>query len=178
MRVPNKTWSASLLFCLLFVSCSPTSGIVRKGEVLIKDVPFYPQEDFQCGPASLAEVLNYLGLGLTPEEIAREIFSTSAGGTLTIDMSHYAERKGYIAVEYSGGIDDLREKIEAGYPLIIMVDKGFSVWQRNHFMVVAGYNDDGFIVNSGRNEHEFIGSDKLTRVWSKTGFWSLAIKKK
>lgn len=115
--------------------------------MVLGNIPFHPQEDYRCGPASLAGILNYQGLAISPEEIAHELFSKSAGGTLTIDIALYPQRKGFFALSYSGRLRDLKEKIDSGYPLIVMVDYGFSVWQVNHFMVVVGYNNDGVIVN-------------------------------
>ncbi len=164
--------------CLMLYACASAPPSTHQREVVIENVPFYPQKDYQCGPASLAGVFNYLGLRITPEAIAKDIFSRSAGGTLTIDMVLYAREKGFSAVDYSGGIRDLREKIDAGSPVIVMVDYGFSVWQKNHFMVVVGYDDDGVVVNSGREKGEFVRNDSFLKTWKRTGFWSLWIKKK
>jgi ABC-type bacteriocin/lantibiotic exporter with double-glycine peptidase domain len=164
-------------FVALF-ACASAPQAVYHGDVIIGNVPFYSQEDHQCGPASLSGVLNYQGLGISPEEIARDLFSKSAGGTLTLDMALYPKRKGFSSLSYSGSVRDLREKIDSGYPLIVMVDYGFSVWQVNHFMVVVGYNNDGVIVNSGKKEHEFIENDTFLRNWRKTDFWALLVKKK
>jgi hypothetical protein len=47
---------------------------------LIQNVPFYPQEAFQCGPASLAGVLNYWGLPVSPEVIAVKLYSPQPRG--------------------------------------------------------------------------------------------------
>jgi ABC-type bacteriocin/lantibiotic exporter with double-glycine peptidase domain len=150
----------------------------RGNEVVIRNVPFYPQKAYQCGPASLAAVFNYLGFSTTPEAIARDIFSRSAEGTLTIDMLLYAQEKGFSATDYSGSMKDLREKIRAGSPLIVMVDYGYSVWQRNHFMVVVGYAENGVVVNSGREKGEFIGNESFLKTWKRTAYWSLWIRKK
>ncbi len=166
------------LFCIVLCSCASAPPDSHNGGVVLEKVPFYPQEDHQCGPASLAGVLNYQGLGISPEEIASDLFSKSAGGTLTIDMALYPQRKGFFSLSYSGSMSDLREKIDSGYPLIVMVDYGFSVWQKNHFMVVVGYNNDGVIANSGRKEHEFIENDSFLKIWRKADLWTLLVKKK
>jgi len=34
--------------------------------VELTEVPFFPQEDYQCGPAALATVLNVTGVTITP----------------------------------------------------------------------------------------------------------------
>jgi ABC-type bacteriocin/lantibiotic exporter with double-glycine peptidase domain len=164
--------------CLLLSACATARPRAHEGGKVIAGVPFYPQEDYQCGPASLAGVLNYLGLETAPDKIAQDIFSKSAGGTLTIDMVLYAQEKGFSAMDYSGSIKDLRDNINAGSPVIVMVDNGFWVWQKNHFMVVVGYNDNGIVANSGGNERQFIANDRFLHIWGRTGFWSLLIKKK
>jgi hypothetical protein len=164
---------------LLPWACASAPQVSRQGDVVLEKVPFYPQEDYQCGPASLAAVLNYQGmLNISPGEIAHDIFSKSARGTLNIDMVLYAQKKGLFVRDYSGSLKDLREKIDAGYPLVVMVDYGFSVWQVNHFMAVVGYDKDVVIVNSGNKEHEVIGNDAFLKAWRRTNFWTLLIKKK
>jgi ABC-type bacteriocin/lantibiotic exporter with double-glycine peptidase domain len=164
--------------CVALSVCASAPPAVHNGDVIIGNVPFHPQEDHQCGPASLAGVLNYQGLVISPQEIAHDLFSKSAGGTLTIDMALYPQRKGFFALSYSGSLMDLRGKIDSGYPLIVLVDYGFSVWQVNHFMVVVGYNNDGVIVNSGKKEHEFIENNAFLRACRRTDFWTLLVKKK
>ena len=164
--------------CIILCACASAPRAAHTGEVILGNISFYPQEDHQCGPASLAGVLNYQGLGISPAEIAQDLFSKSAGGTLTIDMLLYPQRKGFFALSYSGSLGDLREKIDSGYPLIVMVDYGFSVWQKNHFMVVVGYNGNGVIVNSGKKEHENIENETFLRAWRRTDSWTLLVKKR
>ncbi|MCL5062544.1 MAG: C39 family peptidase, partial [Nitrospiraceae bacterium] len=137
-----------------------------------------PQEDYQCGPASLAGVLNYWGITVSPDDVAKDIYSESARGTLNIDMLLYVNKKGLYALQYAGSWDDIEAKINDGYPLIVLVDYGFSVYQANHFMVVVGYNDDGVVVNSGKTEHMFIDKEKFLKAWKRTNYWTLLIKQK
>jgi ABC-type bacteriocin/lantibiotic exporter with double-glycine peptidase domain len=144
---------------------------------MIPDVPFYPQEEYQCGPASLASVLNYWKSASDPEEIAREIFSTSARGTLTIDMMLYAKKKGLDAEQFKGSMEALRHSVDSGYPLLVLVDYGVSVLQVNHFMVVIGYAKDGVIVHSGKSPNKFLREKAFLSAWEKTNYWMLLIKK-
>jgi predicted double-glycine peptidase len=170
------------IFVLLFLAFLSTSCIstieVKEGENshLIENIPFYPQEDYQCGPASLAVVLNYWGVSVTPDDIAKEIFSETARGTLNIDMILYAQGKGLNALQYKGNIEDLKKNIESGYPVIVLVDYGFSVYQVNHFMVVIGYNNHGLIVNSGKDREKIISEEDFLHIWKRTNYWSLLIK--
>ena len=166
-----------IIIIFLLYSCAGV-GHVPKGSQnsLIENVPFYPQSAYQCGPASLAGVLNYWGIKVTPEEIAGEIYSNSARGTLNIDMVLYVQRKGLKAIQYEGNIQDIRKNIDSGYPIIVFIDQGFSFYQANHFMVVIGYNEDGVIVNSGKDREEFISEEDFLHSWKKTKFWTLLIR--
>jgi len=145
---------------------------------IVPNVPFYPQEDFQCGPASLAAVLNYRGISVTPEQIAKDVYSSSARATLNIDMLFYAQSRGLAASQYQGGMDDLREKVDAGSPLIVLVDFGFSIVQLNHYMVIVGYDGRGVIANSGGKEMMTIPAEDFLKSWGKTKFWTLFITRK
>ncbi len=73
----------------------------------------------------MAGVFHYWGVKVSPEEIANEIYSPSAKGTLTLDMILYAERKGLKANGYKGSLADIKGKIDSGYPIIVLVDLGF-----------------------------------------------------
>jgi len=144
----------------------------------IEHVPFYPQETYQCGPASLAGVLNYWGVDVTPDDIAREIFSESARGTLNIDMVLYAQSKGLQANYYRGNIEDIQRNISCGFPMIVLVDFGFMLYQANHFMVIVGYNENSVVVNSGKYQGRLLSWKDFKKAWGKANYWTLFIAPK
>ncbi|MDQ7787068.1 MAG: C39 family peptidase [Thermodesulfovibrionales bacterium] len=164
---------------LMIISCKTGGKIPDASDArVISNVPFYQQETYQCGPSSLASILNYWNLPMPPEQIAEEIFSKSARGTLNLDLILYAQGKGLYAEQYRGGVESLKTDIDAGFPLIVMVDYGFSLYQQNHFMVVLGYSEKGIIAHTGRSKEKVVLWDDFLRSWEKTGYWTLLIKKK
>jgi predicted double-glycine peptidase len=168
----------AITFLLVSASCKTTEKLPVSSETkVIRDVPFYSQETYQCGPSSLASVLNYWNVAVTPDAVAEEIFSKTARGTLTLDMILYAQQKGLHAEQYRGTIDNLKESIDEGYPIIVLVDYGFSLYQQNHFMVVVGYAEQGIISYTGKVKEKVIPWDDFVKVWEKTGYWALLVKK-
>ena len=161
---------------VILIACSTVSVQFDSNPILLNNVPFYPQEEYQCGPSSLAGVLNYWGVHVSPDDIAKEIYSKSARGTLTIDMVLYAQKMGLSATHYRGSVDNLKKNIDSGYPIIVLVDYGISLYQVNHFMVVIGYNEHGVIVNSEKENGKFIPEEDFTKSWEKTKYWTLLIK--
>ncbi len=84
--VPRRLRILTCVLPLLF-SCAGVPD-VRESTAprIIENVPYYAQEAYQCGPASLASVLNYWRVGVSPEDIAAEIYSESAKGTLVSSL--------------------------------------------------------------------------------------------
>ena len=167
--------SSFILLLLVFLCTCATVQKNSQGHI-IENVLFYPQTSYQCGPASLAGVLNYWGVKVTTDEIAGEIYSASARGTLDIDMVLYAQKKGLLATQYEGNFEDVRKNVASGHPIIVLVGYGFSLIQKNHFMVIIGYNDHGVIVNSGKDNNKFIPEKDFLESWERTKFWTLLIK--
>ena len=175
MRYP---YILPLLFAILF-SCLGASKVTpSKPSQVIENVPFYPQQKYQCGPASLAGVLNYWGVDISPEEIATEIYSKSARGTLDADMILYAERKNLRVRSYKGNFEIIRVNIDLGNPLVVLVDSGFWIYHESHFMVVVGYNEDGIIANSGKHRLKIIPLKAFLKSWERTKFWTLLVTPK
>jgi hypothetical protein len=142
-------------------------------------VPFYPGEDLQCGPASLAALLRFWGIDRGPDEIAGRIHLRDLKGTLPLDMETYTQE-----VTRDGDVrgtvirdrpEILREEISVGRPLLIFVDLGYWVWHKGHFMLVVGFDDrkEAIVANSGRESGKIIPARPLWRQWRKTGFWAI-----
>lgn len=166
-----------LLTSALIFSCAPKPLLLHS---VIIDVPFYSQSDYECGPASLASVINYWNRKrgmeeITVEEIIDAIYSPHARGVLGIDLENYARKKGFSALQKKGTIEELKELIDSRTPPIILVSYGFYVYQLDHFLVVKGYNEKGIIVNSKKPD-EFISYKKLERIWKRADNWMLVIR--
>ncbi len=147
----------------------------------VQGVPFYPGEDYQCGPAVLAGVLNYLGYDIRPEDISGEIYLRNVKGTLNIDMVSFASRFEDITVtELQGDITLLRENLSMGYPLIVFVDLGIWSIRKGHYMLVVGYDDsrEVVIVYSGAERDKLIRYEDFMRMWRRGSYWTLRITKR
>lgn len=180
----------SIIFFILICVCSACAATHPLLQVVdstprdarVIDVPFFKQDDYQCGPSALATVVNYWyrktqsSKYLPHEEIIKEIYSPTARGTLTADIELYAGRLGFSVQQYSSSIDDLKAAVDREIPPIILVDYGFWVYEINHFMVVTGYTEKGIILNTGRERNKIISNEELLGIWKKTGFWTLVIK--
>ena len=81
--------------------------------VELTEVPFHPQGEYQCGPASLAMTLEWSGVTIAPDQLKPEVYTPSRRGSLPPDMIGAARRHGRIAYPINRIEDVFREVGEA-----------------------------------------------------------------
>ncbi len=141
----------------------------------IKTIPFYPQEEFYCGPTTLAEVFNYYGKNLTPENIAPNIFIPDREGSLQIEM--VATTRKYNFVPYAGRSDliTLINLLSEGRPVIVLQNLAFSWMPMWHYAVVKGYDlvNSEFTLHTGVTENYKVDFELFERTWQRGDYWML-----
>ena len=180
-RMAGRTAAVFLLLAVSLAGCAgslPAGFSPPVGAARLANVPFFPQLDYQCGPASLAGVLNYYGKRITPEQVAQAIFRENIRGTVTLDMALYARDQGLSARWFNGSAAEIVEAIDSGSPLIVMVDYGFSVVSQNHYMVVVGYDQKGIVANSGTSRETHVSWSDFLPTWERAKRWTLRIEPK
>ncbi len=170
--------AAALTVLLLLAACAaatapaPPPGL---GARLLDDVPFFPQDDFHCGPSVLASLLGYAGDPVTPEEVAAAVFREDLRGTLTLDMGLYPRTRGHASTFGPGRPGELTAAIDAGRPVGVMVNLGFSAVRRLHFMTIVGYTPRAVIAHSAALRATHIPWETFLARWESAGRWMLTI---
>jgi len=151
-----------------------------QGSLYVEGVPFYPQKEYQCGPASLAAVLNYFGQAVSPEEIAEAIYLPRLKGSLNMDLFHYATAHGVDARIQEGSLEYLQAHLTRQQPVIAFLNLGFTLFPIGHFLVVVGLDPDqqAVIAYSGTEKDKRIPFREFLSDWEKTQYWSLIITPK
>jgi ABC-type bacteriocin/lantibiotic exporter with double-glycine peptidase domain len=143
---------------------------------LITAVPFIPQEEYQCGPAALAMVLQYYGAAIGQDEISRALYLPSIRGTLNLDLEFYARRRGFAARAFAGTLDSVKDELRRGRPLIVFQDVGL-VSHVPHFAVLVGYDDQAqaVVLHSGTTPYRVVSYAEFERTWARQRAWTLLI---
>lgn len=169
---------------LLTAGCASqvTLDAVRAGVAgghghLITTVPFIPQEEYQCGPAALAMVLQYYGAAVGQDEIARAIYLPSVRGTLNLDLEFYARRQGFQARSFAGTLARAKDELRRDRPLIVFQDLGLAAYPIPHFAVLLGYDDrtQTVVLHSGPTAYRVVSYDEFERSWARRRAWTLLI---
>ena len=145
------------------------------GSFEIEGVPFVKQESRFCGPASLVSVFGYYGLTVDQDTIARDVYSEKLRGALITDLEDCARSHGFQTHLGRGSTDDIKAALREKKPVIVLVDLGFWVITRPHYLVIIGYSDKGFIAHTGYESGETFPYAEFGMIWAKKGSVYLSV---
>ncbi|HEY8047814.1 MAG TPA: PA2778 family cysteine peptidase [Ramlibacter sp.] len=151
-------------------------GVPRSVE--LTSVPFFPQEDYECGPAALATVLAYTGAPVTPEPLAREVFLPARKGSLQVEMLAAPRNWGRVSYELAPKYSDLLREVAAGNPVIVLQDTAMMpILPEWHYAVVNGfdYPSGSIFMRSGRTKRESMPFTFFERTWIAGRYWAMVV---
>lgn len=178
---------AGLLFLLVLLTACQTPPQTRQlqssppdiaRQHLIAQVPFYPQQDYFCGPTTLAEVAGFYGLNTSPEAIAPNTFIPGRQGTLQIEMAAATRQLGMLAyVQPSATMAQLLSLVAEDIPLIVLQNNSIAWLPQWHYAVVIGYDLDkeDVMLHSGVTPNHRLNFATFERTWQRGSHWLLAM---
>jgi len=166
---------AALAVALTGCAASPplAEGLSRDAlrSIELSATPFYPQEEYQCGPAALATLLRASGVDVAPEGIAPEVFIPGRRGSLQVELIGATRRHGRLPYVLSATADEMVAELAAGRPVLVLQNLGaesLPVW---HYAVLIGY-DAGrnvAILRTGRTERQEVHWQRFAKTWHRGG---------
>jgi len=114
-------------------------------------------------------LLRFHGKEASVWELQEETRTKGLRGSLITDLAASARRRGVPAEVTSFDLSELRRRIVAGEPVILLVDLGVLLWSRPHYIVVYGVTSEGLVAHSGQTEGAVIPYGTLEKQWAKMG---------
>lgn len=154
----------------------PSAADSSLNRYLLTTVPFFPQEAYQCGPASLAMLLAWSGVEVSPEDLAAEVYTPSRKGSLQPAIIAAARRHDRITVELSDA-RQLGNEIAAGHPVLVLLNLGLQWYPVWHYAVVIGidFDDESVILHSGTSPQKRMPWKTFAYTWARSDFWGLLV---
>lgn len=184
-RLPAALTLAAVF--LLIAACATREPVLAQraaagtipAQIELTDVPFFPQDDYQCGPAALATVLAYSGQAATPESLAPRMYLPERKGSLQVELVSTARSQQRIPYVLAPTMDALLGELNAGRPVVVLQNLGLEsvpVW---HFAVVVGYSaaDETFVLRSGTERRRLEPSTDFGRRWALGRQWAMVVLK-
>lgn len=153
----------------------PPAGLPRAA--LLSDTPFFPQTELQCGPASLATLLQAIGRQVTPEQLTPQLFVPERGGSLQIEVLAAPRRHDALAVRLPERLDAALREVAAGRAVGVMQNLGLDWAPLWHFAVLIGFDLDHreAVLRSGTTREQRLDLLTFERTWARSGRWAFAV---
>ena len=147
------------------------AGIPERVE--LTEVPFYPQKEYQCGPAALATALVASGVKVTPEELVPQVYLPARKGSLQVEMLAAARRHGLVAYQLAPRFEDLLREIAAGTPVIVL--QNLALGEGWHYAVAVGYDypQGKLMLRSGETERQVLSFLAHETFWKRSDYWAM-----
>jgi ABC-type bacteriocin/lantibiotic exporter with double-glycine peptidase domain len=139
----------------------------------VLDVPFVPQTEDTCGPAALAMVLRFWGRSASHDALAAELGARELRGVAGSRLAESARSRGLTAVAYRGDLDQLRDYVGKGRPLVVAWDMGRG---RFHNVVVVGFDGEDVVVHDpAQGAARTVKRATFEQRWAGAGHWTLLV---
>lgn len=143
--------------------------------VELAHVPFFPQEEFECGPAALAMAAHAAGVKVRPEALVEQVYLPGRQGSLQPEMMAATRRQGLLAYPLQPKLEDLLREVAAGNPVLVFQNLAFSIYPVWHYAVVMGFDRERrvLLLHSGVTARMEISLFAFERTWARGQYWAM-----
>jgi hypothetical protein len=173
-----------LAFLTLLSTCvsAPQSAALRQQNapelttpVLLAHVPFFAQEQYQCGPAALAMLLGASGIPVLPERLVPLVYVPEREGSFQVEMVAATRSFGRFAYKIPPTLEALLNEVAAGRPVLVLQNLALRWYPRWHFAIVKGFDLTlgKITLNSGLDENYTMSLATFERTWARAEHWGV-----
>ena len=175
-----------VVFCVLLsltacITLKPRAVTPGPGARTLEGVPTIDSGVERCAAASLAGVATFWGRPTATDTLHEELPKAEGGGVLSIDLLLAARDLGFESLLIAGDRDLIRDSINAGKPLILMLQIFDAIGHKGdlfHYVVVDGFdpNQDLVRVHFGDGNARWIRLEKIASAWADTDYATILIE--
>jgi len=171
--------AAALLAGLAGCAASPplvdglSPGAPRSIE--LSTTPFFPQDEYQCGPAALATLLRASGVEVEPQALAPQLYIPGRQGSLQAELIGAARRHGRLPYPLTTTADELIAELVEGRPVLVLQNLRAARWPKWHYAVLIGYDAkrNVAVLRSGTEERLEMRWQRFAGTWHRGGRWAI-----
>jgi tetratricopeptide (TPR) repeat protein len=144
-------------------------------EVELTAAPFFPQREYQCGPAALATALAYFKAPVTADDLVKQVYIPERKGSVQLEMLAAPRRYGMISYALAPRFDDLLREIAAGTPVVVLQNYGLGPFDRWHYATAIGFNAraGSLVLRSGESRRWWMPMALFEYTWRDGGYWAM-----
>ncbi|WP_100639532.1 PA2778 family cysteine peptidase [Marinobacter salexigens] len=174
---PARLYLVALLGVILSGCASQPKWPANYEATTVTEVPFHPQEQYQCGPASLAMMLNAQDVTATPDELVGKVYLPERKGALQVEMVAAARQYGMLVYPLEPKLNAVLQELKAGNPVLVLQNLRFDWWPQWHFAVAIGYDSqkEALILHSGTEKNYHLPASAFMATWDRSERWARVI---
>jgi hypothetical protein len=172
------------LGALLAGGCAHRSALIApaliapaQSAVELTATPFFPQRDYQCGPAALATVLVASGIQVSADDLVARVYLPGRKGSLQPEL--LATSRSYDRLPYvlEPALPALLTEVSAGHPVLVLQNYGIESVPFWHYAVVVGFDAerDHIVLRSGTDQRLVMSARRFMGTWQRAGSWAIAV---
>ncbi|UXH80486.1 PA2778 family cysteine peptidase [Roseateles amylovorans] len=142
---------------------------------LSSTTPFIAQDDYECGPAALAMLLQTTGKRVTVEQLKPQVFLPGRKGSLQTEMLVAVRRQGLPAYPLPPRLDALLSELAAGHPVVVFQNLSLEFYPVWHYAVAVGYDRERrtVLLHSGKTRRQEVELPVFERTWARGDYWAM-----
>jgi len=137
--------------------------------------PFFPQRDYECGPAALATLLSASGVATNADELVAAVYLPGRKGSLQPELVAATRARGRLPYAVPPTVDALLASLAGSQPVLVLQKLGAGPWPAWHYAVLVGYDLEAneVTLRSGTTRRLTMPAAKFLWSWDRAGRWSL-----
>lgn len=176
--------TAVLVLGALAAGCAHHSALIApaliapaQSAVELTHTPFFPQRDYQCGPAALATVLVASGVDVTADALVERVYLPGRKGSLQPELLAASRSFDRLPYVLAPELPALLSEVAAGHPVLVLQNYGLESVPFWHYAVVVGYDaaEDRVVLRSGTEERLEMSARRFLGTWDRAGRWALTV---
>lgn len=170
------------VFFLLLGGCASLPDSVldldpQAQSIELKEVPFFSQERYQCGPAALTTVLTHSGVPVALADMVDRVYVPGREGSFAVELQAATRTAGRVAYPVDGSLSALHAELATGRPVLVLQNLGVAAVPRWHYAVVVGIDPAArsVVLRSGTDERRITPMKTFLRTWRRSDYWGMVV---
>jgi tetratricopeptide (TPR) repeat protein len=141
----------------------------------LSDIVYFSQDEYQCGPATLAMVFQRAGLNISPEQLKGALYIPDQRGSLQVEMLATTRQHGLLAYQLQPELREILAEVNAGNPVVVLQNLGLSWYPLWHYAVIIGYDlkREEIILRSGATQRLVMPLTTFEHTWARGKYWAM-----
>jgi tetratricopeptide (TPR) repeat protein len=169
---------------LLASGCAHQSALIApalvapaQSSIELTATPFFPQRDYQCGPAALATVLAASGIAVTADDLVGRVYLPGRKGSLQPELLAASRSFDRLPYVLERELQALLSELTAGHPVLVLQNYGLESVPFWHYAVVVGFDaaQDRIVLRSGTEQRLEMSARRFLGSWDRADRWAITV---